>query len=122
MSIKIEIGGKNCEPTPWDANLDYSMRYSGTRITCDLVNVSPDDNLRDVLMQFGNAICKLAEGEEPIPSQIIVDDEVTFHTTGAQLNAKYGDMVLGTVVHNDDNVKFTKISPTKWEFEIIELR
>lgn len=117
--------GKDCNDNniqSWDANFDFRIIYSGVRIQCDLMSFSPDDNVRDVLMQLGHAVCKLAEGEEPIPAQIYEDDTVDFETTGSELNSKYPGAVLGTIVHNGSDSQFTKLSSSKWKYEIIDLR
>lgn len=121
IDIKIDNECKS-KPQAWDANFDFTITYTGNQIKCDLMSMSPQDDLRDVLMQLGHAICKLAEGEEPIPAQIILDDTVNFETTGSQLNARYGNTVLGTIVHNGEDSKFTKLSATKWQYEIIDIR
>ena len=121
--VDIRIDSKcDKKPQSWDANMDFTITYSGLSIKCDLMEMRPQDDLREVLMQLGNAICKLAEGDEPIPAQIILDDTVGFQTTGAELNGRYGDAVLGTVVHNGEDSKFTKLSATKWQYEIIDIR
>lgn len=114
----------NCNDSnlSWDANLDFRIIYSGLRVKCNILEFEPNENIRDVIMKIGDAICKLSEGTDPIPAQIFINKDITFQTTGAQLNTLYSNAVLGTVVHNDKDIKFTKISPSKWEFEIIELR
>lgn len=115
-----DCNGNNIQS--WDANFDFRIVYSGIKIQCDLMAFGPDDNVRDVLMQLGNAVCKLAEGEEPIPLQIILDDTVDFRTSGSELNGRYPGAVLGTIVHNGEGSKFTKLTSSKWQYEIIDIR
>lgn len=121
IDIRIDSDCKS-HTQPWDANLDFTITYTGNRIKCDLMTMSPNDDLRKVLMQLGNAVCKLAEGEEPIPLQIILDDTVDFRTSGSELNGRYPGAVLGTVVHNGEDSKFTKLTASKWQYEIIDIR
>lgn len=106
----------------WDSNFDFRLVYSGNQVSCEVLNFGPDDNVRDVLMQLGNAVCELSGRYIPAEVPVIIDEDVNYQTTGAELNSKYPGLVLGSVVHNNNNSKFTKLSPSKWQYEIIDLR
>ncbi|MGJ1360621.1 hypothetical protein ACR79B_04955 [Sphingobacterium spiritivorum] len=78
-----------------------------------------DGNKTNLAIYQGGGVWAVSGGS----TSYISDESITMDTTSAYLNSTYPDMPMGGGVYNEtQGIQFTKITSTKWKFEIIDLR
>lgn len=109
--------------TGWDEILDYTIAYTGLDMQVGDTEIVQGENIREVIVKIATELEKLIQAQKPFPPLpvVVLDESVTFTTTGDYLNGAHGNLIIGSVVHNGADWKFTKMTATKWNGEAMNL-